>query len=100
MLPKFIITKCGKLRLGSVKRHCELLRESERCMGGGYYELDYISHRLLLNGASSEFGEPAWEELERIEVSAYYRGLQIEYTSWEGWKEPFCVSEKMEVVYK
>ena len=62
--PKFIITKEGTLRLGNVKRHCELLKAGESCIGGGYYSLDYITHRLLLCGASSEYGEPAWELIE------------------------------------
>ena len=44
--PKFIITKEGTLRLGNVKRHCELLKAGESCIGGGYYSLDYITHRL------------------------------------------------------
>lgn len=98
--PKFIITDEGRLRLGTVNRHCELLRPGERCLGGGFYELDYLSHRLLLSGASSEYGEPAWEKVGRLTLSAYYRGLEIVYSSWEGWKEDFPVSERIEVVYE
>lgn len=96
---KFIVTKDGKLRLGTVKRHCELLRASEACIGGGYYELDYISHRLLLSGASSDYGEPMWENIESLKVSAFYRGLDIIYTSWDSWKGYVPVSEITEIIY-
>ena len=98
--PKFIITGDGRLRLGTVNWHCELLRPGVRCLGGGFYELDYLSHRLLLNGASSEYGEPAWEKVERVTLSAYYRGLEMVYSTWEGWKEDFPVSERIEVSYE
>lgn len=86
--------------MGMVSRHCELLKPGEACCGGGFYELDYITHRLLLSGASSEYGEPAWEDFEQLTVSAYYRGLDIVYTSWEGWKEKFHVSDRLDIVYE
>ncbi len=98
--PKFIITKEGTLRLGNVKRHCELLKAGESCIGGGYYSLDYITHRLLLSGASSEYGEPAWELIERLKVSSFYKGLEIVYSSWDRWKEEFPVSDRMEIIYE
>ena len=85
-LPKFILTKDGTLRLGMVKRHLELLRGGDRCIGGGYYELDTLSHRLLLSGASSEYGEPGWDKLDRIKISQYYQGFEIIYSSWDNWK--------------
>ena len=97
--PKFIVTKDGQLRLGSVKRHCELLRAGEACIGGGYYRLDYISHRLLLSGASSEYGEPQWENVESLKVSAFYKGLDIIYTSWDSWKSEVPVSETTDIIY-
>lgn len=98
--PKFIITQEGILRMGVVKRHCELLKPGENCRGGGYYELDYVTHRLHLSGASSEYGEPAWEDIGCLRVSAYYQGLEITYTSWDSWKEPFPVSEKIAIRYE
>lgn len=97
--PKFIVTKDGKLRIGTVKRHCELLKAGETCIGGGYYELDYISHKLLLSGASSEYGEPVWENIECLKVPPFYKGLEIIYTSWDSWKEPLSVSGTTEVIY-
>lgn len=97
--PKFIVTRDGVLRLGNAKRHCELLKAGESCIGGGYYEFDYLSQRLLLSGASSEFGEPSWEKIDVLKVSAYYRGLSIIYSSWESWKEDFPVSERIEIIF-
>lgn len=98
--PKFILTKDGTLRLGMVKRHLELLKAGESCIGGGYYKIDTLSHRLLLNGASSEYGEPKWEKVDCIKISAYYQGLEISYSSWEEWQEEFPVSEKFDITYE
>ena len=98
--PKFILTTNGTLRLGLVKRHTELIKPGERCIGGGFYELDHIGHRLLLNGASSEYGEPAWERIDKLILSPYYQGLEIIYTSWDKWKEPLNISETKEVAYE
>ena len=86
--------------MGMVSRHCLLLKPGEVCCGGGFYELDYITHRLLLSGASSEYGEPEWENFESITLSAYYRGLDIVYTSWDSWKDEFHVSDRLEIVYE
>ncbi len=97
--PKFILAKDGTLRLGLVSRHTELLQQGETCIGGGYYELDCIAHRLLLSGASSEYGEPQWENIETLRISAYYQGLSIIYSSWDKWKEEFLVSERLETTY-
>lgn len=96
---KFIVTKEGILRLGVVKRHCELLKPGEKCIGGGFYTLDYVTHRLLLNGASSQYGEPQWKEINALKVSAYYQGLEIAYNSWDSWKEPIPVSERTDIHY-
>lgn len=86
--------------MGMVSRHYLLLKPGEVCCGGGFYELDHITHRLLLSGASSEYGEPVWENIGRLAVSAYYSGLEIVYSSWDRWKEEFPVSERIEVVYE
>ena len=98
--PKFIVTGTGKLRLGMANRHCELLKPGEACSGGGFCEVDYINHRLMLSGASSEYGEPAWDDIDKITISAYYSGLEIVYTSWDSWREEFPVSERVKVVYE
>ena len=96
---KFILTKNGILRLGKVQRHCELLKAGETCIGGGFYELDYLQHRLLLSGASSQYGEPRWGETEQIRLSAYYQGLDVLYTSWEDWTDTYPVSDSKILIY-
>lgn len=96
---KFILTHNGTLRLGCVKRHCELLPAGERCIGGGYYELDFMNRRLLLSGASSQYGEPQWEKVEKITLSAYYKGLKIIYSSWDNWKTPVYIDDISEIIY-
>lgn len=96
---KFILTKDGTLRLGEVQRHCELLKPGETCIGGGFYELDYLQCRLLLSGASSQYGEPRWDEIEQIRLSAYYQGLEVLYTSWEDWTGTYPVSDTKTLIY-
>ena len=98
--PKFILTKDGTLRLGMVKRHQELLKGHETCIGGGFYEFDTLSHRLLLSGASSEYGEPSWDKVSSITVSMLYQGMEITYKSWDCWKEEFRVSDELEIIYQ
>lgn len=97
--PKFIITGDGTLRLGLVCRHRELLRSGESCLGGGYYELDYVSHRMLLSGMSTDFGEPEWGCVETLRVSAYYRGLSITYSSWEKGMDDILISDIINIEY-
>ncbi len=85
--------------MGMVRRHYELLRPGEICYGGGYYEFDYLSHRLLLSGISTDFGAPAWERLSAIKVSAYYRGLAIVYSSYDDCMDVFPVSDNLDIIY-
>ena len=54
-LPKFIITMDGRLRLGMVNQHKDLLKGNEQCIGGGYYRFDWTSSRLILDRASYDF---------------------------------------------
>lgn len=75
--PKFIITSEGYLRLGMVDMHKDLLQPGDHCLGGGYYEFDYISGRLLFSGRSYDYGAPQWSELEALRVPAAYEGLDI-----------------------
>ena len=78
-LPKFIITMDGYLRLGMVNQHKDLLIGDDRCIGGGYYQFDWASNRLLLDRASYDFGRPRWHLLDTLKVPASYRGLRIVY---------------------
>ena len=85
--PKFILTHRGVLRLGMVRLHRHLLGPGEACCGGGYYEFDFVSGRLLLSGRSSDFGSPQWLRFETIIVPATYRGLRLIYRSPDGGEE-------------
>ena len=78
-LPKFIITMDGYLRMGMVNQHKDLLIGDDSCIGGGYYQFDWASNRLLLDRASYDFGRPRWQLLDTLKVPASYRGLRIVY---------------------
>ena len=78
-LPKFIITMDGYLRMGMVNQHKDLLIGDDSCIGGGYYQFDWASNRLLLDRASYDFGRPRWHLLDTLKVPASYRGLRIVY---------------------
>ncbi|MCC8037185.1 MAG: hypothetical protein LIP02_03485 [Bacteroidales bacterium] len=90
---KFIITGEGELRLGDVNMHKDLLRRGETCVGGGYYEFDYVNGRLLLDGKSYDYGRPKWHLVDAITVPAAYEGLTV---CWEG--EP--INQWISVKYK
>jgi len=45
----------GYLRLGLVNQHKDLLIGDDQCIGGGYYQFDWTSNRLLLDRASYDF---------------------------------------------
>ena len=85
--PKFILTHRGALRLGRVTLHRQLLQPGESCYGGGYYEFDYASNRLILSGRSTDFGSPQWERFDSIVVPAAYRGLSIVCRTSDGAEE-------------
>ena len=89
--PKFIITierlrvgeqgsGIGYFRLGMVNQHKDLLIGDDQCIGGGYYQFDWTSNRLILDRASYDFGRPCWHLLDTLKVPAQYRGLRIVYT--------------------
>lgn len=98
-LPKFIITDKHYLRLGVVDRHYQLLLPGERCVGGGLYEFDYVSNRLLLSWLSTDYGEPRWDRIERLRVPMEYRGMQIVYELMRNWEKGFCVTSELEIEY-
>lgn len=97
---KFIITDKGVLRMGMVDLHRELLHPGEMCYGGGYYEFDYVSNRLILTGESTDFGIPHWDWLDELHVPAVYRGLRIIYVpTTRSWEDDFDISSEMKVIY-
>ena len=62
-----------------VQMHKDLLRGGDNCVGGGYYEFDYISAKLILSSKSYDFGYPQWSRIESLSVPAYLEGLSIVY---------------------
>lgn len=77
--PKFIITGGGFLRLGMVTLHRELLLPHEECLGGGFYEFDYVGGKLLLSGKSFDYGPPRWSKVDVLLVPESLRGTAIVY---------------------
>ena len=98
-LPKFIITRAGVLRLGMVRQHKDLLQPEDDCIGGGYYQFDFVSNRLLLDGESYDFGRPKWHLLETLKVPSVYQGLRIIYKSSDPFLEDTNVSEELKIEY-
>ena len=95
--PKFIITANGFLRLGMVNMHKDLLLPGDECIGGGYYQFDYVSNRLILDRKSYDYGKPKWHWLDVLKVPSVYRGLQIVYVFDDG--EELNLSNKLKVEY-
>ena len=82
--PKFIITNGGHLRLGMVTLHRDLLMAHEDCLGGGFYEFDYASGRMILSGKSFDYGPPRWSGVSVLLVPEAYRGMSIIYRDSRG----------------
>ena len=82
--PKFIITSGGHLRLGMVTLHRDLLMAHEQCIGGGFYEFDYASDRLLLSGKSFDYGPPRWGKVDILLVPEAFRDITIIYRDPHG----------------
>lgn len=78
-MQKFIITSDGVFKYGNVRMHRNLLEGGETCIGGGFYEFDFVSNRLLLSGRSYDFGTPQWGRIETLKVPAALQGLTILY---------------------
>ena len=98
-LPKFIITLDGTLRLGMVNLHKHLLKSGDQCIGGGYYQFDYVSNRIILDRASFDYGRPKWHLLNVLKVPSAYRGMSIVYKYDDGLRDDFNVSEELQIEY-
>lgn len=77
--PKFIITDRGFLRLDIVYLHRDLLMPHEDCLGGGFYEFDYVNNRLMLSGKSYDYGYPQWGMIDVLKVPETFKGVPIIY---------------------
>ena len=96
-LPKFIITMKGHFRLGMVYQHKDLLKPGDSCLGGGYYQFDYASNRIILDRSSYDYGKPRWHLLESLKVPSAYRGMRLVYYDDDG--EAFDVSQELQIEY-
>lgn len=98
--PKFILTDTDRLRLGRVNLHKELLQGGEQCLGGGYYEFDYINGRILLSGKSYDFGRPRWHCFDTLYVPKVYEGMRLEYTDDEDPDDTFDIASRINIIYE
>jgi hypothetical protein len=55
MAKKFIIND-GRIIIGDVEFHAELLRDHSKTIGGGHWFYDHLSDTMYLYGFSTEFG--------------------------------------------
>ena len=95
--PKFIITTSGHLRLGRVTLHRDLLMPHEQCLGGGFYEFDYLGNRLLLSGKSFDYGTPRWSKVETLKVPESFQGMTIIYC--DSWGNEINLNNEFRVQY-
>lgn len=103
MAQKFIVTAQGYFRLGDVRLHKHLLEPGDVCYGGGFYQFDHIQNRLLLDGASYDYGRPLWDRLVHPDISLkvpeIYRGMQIVYHPEDQFADDWVVTNEMNVEY-
>ena len=95
--PKFIITMEGYFRLGKVNLHKDLLQPGDSCLGGGYYQFDYTSNRIILDRSSYDYGKPRWHLLDTLKVPSTYRGVRLVYFDDDG--EEFNVTQQLQIEY-
>lgn len=99
MEPKFILTLDGHLRIGSVKMHKDLIQQGDTCIGGGFWEVDGVSMRLLLSGKSYDYGKPKWTFVTgKLYVPSDYKGLSIEYEG-DSLMDYVNVSQQFDIEY-
>lgn len=97
--PKFIITRKGYLRMGMVNQHRQLLLPGDQCIGGGFYEFDYVACRIVLDRESYDFGRPRWQMIDTLKVPSEYRGMQIVYRRDNNSEHDFDVSGSLKIEY-
>ncbi len=89
----------GYLRMGMVNMHADLLKQGDVCIGGGYYQFDFVSNRIIFDRRSYDFGKPKWYLLDTLKVPSVYRGLRLIYKSDEGAADDFDVSDQLKMEY-
>ena len=98
-LPKFIITMDSFFRLGMVEMHKDLLKPGDRCIGGGYYQFDYVSNQIILDRESYDFGKPKWHLLETLKVPSSYKSMRLIYKYDDYLQDDLNVSEELRIEY-
>ena len=87
----------GYFRLGMVNLHKDLLQPGDSCLGGGYYQFDYTSNRIILDRSSYDYGKPRWHLLDTLKVPSTYRGVRLVYFDDDG--EEFNVTQQLQIEY-
>ena len=75
--PKFILTATGHIRLGMVTLHRHLLEPGDVCLGGGYYDIVYLTMTLVLSGSSADYGAPRWDEVDKVILPEGFEGMTL-----------------------
>jgi hypothetical protein len=100
MFQKFILTRRGILRLGTVRMHRDLLTPDDSCIGGGFYEVDYLTSTLLLSRESYDFGAPRWNVLTgTLKVPHAYQGFRIVYQAADDPTDSIDLTDRFEIEY-
>lgn len=87
---KFVIDGQGRLIMGRVEFHFELLGGfGKPCYGGGLYEVDEEEKVVYLSGSSCDFGSPRFEHLKEL-PEEYYPYYAFKYNG----EEVFPVEDK------
>lgn len=97
--PKFILTDAGKLKLGRVNLHRDLIGRGEHCLGGGFYEFDYVNSRLMLSGRSFDYGRPQWTQVDALRLDKAYEGLTLMYSSNGDPDDAYLLSDILPIIY-
>lgn len=99
LLPKFVITMEGILRMGMVAQHKDLLLPGEQSIGGGYYRIDPEERRIIMDRSSYDFGKPLWHLLKVLHVPSKCRGMEMVYVYDDSMHEAFNVSDELRIEY-
>ena len=71
----------------------------DQCIGGGYYQFDFVTNRIVLDRESWDFGRPKWHLVDVLRVPSVYRGLRIVYRYDDGFHDDFNVSDELKIEY-
>lgn len=76
----------GRIILGNVSFHRDLLGENDVCFGGGMFKIDEDNKTLYLNDESVDFGVPRWDEdYGRLTIDSDFKGWKIIYEYNKFW---------------